>query len=186
MSKENPTPKRKDAERARLNPVVQSRASAKTKKLTKEEKKTLRLKEKQLRAKQYEAQKTGDERYLHNRDKGKVRSYIRDFVDSRFILTEYFMIIVVIMFFLMMILGADNQIYSFYSVIFMYGYLIFIIIECIYTWQKLKRSLYRKFGVEQATSQKGNAWYAIMRMMQFRPMRMPKPKFKNKKDFKLD
>ncbi|MDR2748870.1 MAG: DUF3043 domain-containing protein [Bifidobacteriaceae bacterium] len=186
MSKENPTPKRKEAQRARLNPIVQSRSSANRKKLSKEEKKALRLKEKQLRNNQYEAMKNGDERFLQKRDKGKVRSYIRDFIDSRFSFSEYFMVIVVIVFLFMMGFGTDNQFFATYITLFMYVYLFFIVLESVYTWQKLKKSLYRKFGVAEATSQKCNAWYAIMRMLQFRPMRMPKAKHKSKKDYKLD
>ncbi|MDR3128470.1 MAG: DUF3043 domain-containing protein [Bifidobacteriaceae bacterium] len=186
MTKNVPTPKRKDSELTRKNPIVQSRQAARRKKLTKAQKQELKNTSRQMRVKQYEGMKAGDERYLPAKDKGKVRSFIRDYVDSRFSLGEYFMIIAIVLLFGSMMLGFNNPLLTYYATLLVYIYLIAVAIELFIVWRKLKKELYHRFGVDLVTSQKGNAWYAIMRMIQFRPMRMPKPKYKNRADFKIN
>ena len=47
-------------------------------------------------AKQREALASGDERYLPARDKGPVRKFTRDYVDSRFRVAEFFLPIAVL------------------------------------------------------------------------------------------
>ena len=52
---------------------------------------------------QRQALASGDERYLPARDKGPVRRFARDFVDSRFNIAEYFLPMAVIILVLSMI-----------------------------------------------------------------------------------
>ena len=47
-------------------------------------------------AKQREALASGDERYLPARDKGPVRKFARDFVDSRYRVAEFFLPLAVV------------------------------------------------------------------------------------------
>ena len=79
--KGRPTPSRKEAEAA-------ARARAKVPRTRKEQAAAQRAARGDASRKMREAIKTGDERYLPSRDRGPVRRFIRDFVDSRFSFIE--------------------------------------------------------------------------------------------------
>jgi hypothetical protein len=57
------------------------------------------------------------------------------------------------------------------GVIVMWSYLIIVIVDCSVMTFLLRRHLTAKFG----SSDRGVSWYASMRSIQLRPMRMPKP-----------
>jgi hypothetical protein len=74
--KGRPTPKRREAEMARKKRVAPPR----------NRKEAAALQRERMRAereKRVSAMRTGDERYLPARDRGPVRRFVRDFVDSR-------------------------------------------------------------------------------------------------------
>jgi hypothetical protein len=185
MVKDKPTPKRKQAQKARLNPIVQSRADAKNKKLTRDQRKSQRLENKQAIDRQNQAMRSGDERFFPEKDKGKVKAYIRDFIDSRYSVGEFFMPFALVLLLLSLFWGFGNADFTIYSSIVVYTYIIVIIVEQRFMWRKLKKALYNKFGVEKITAEKGIAWYGFMRFIQFRSMRLPKPKYKKRSDFNL-
>ena len=54
-------------------------------------------------ARQREALASGDERYLPARDKGPVRRFARDYVDSRFCVAEFFLPLAVVILVLSMV-----------------------------------------------------------------------------------
>ena len=81
--KGRPTPRRKDQQAKNLHPVVpKDRATAK---------REARAARDAAWKRQNEAMVTGEEKYLPSREKGPIKRYIRDFVDARFNLGEYFM-----------------------------------------------------------------------------------------------
>ena len=81
--KGRPTPKRKEAEAANKRPLVPvDRKSAA---------KAAREAQRERREREYKAMQTGDERYLPARDRGPVRRYVRDYVDARYSLGEFFL-----------------------------------------------------------------------------------------------
>ena len=77
------TPSRKAAEAARKRPLV-----PKDRKLAARQD---REAAKATRDREYQALKTGDERYLPARDKGPERRWVRDYVDARRNLAEWFL-----------------------------------------------------------------------------------------------
>ena len=79
--KGRPTPSRKEAEAA-------ARAQAKVPRTRKEVAQAQSAARVESSQKVRSAMKSGDERYFLARDKGPVRSFIRDFVDSRFSFVE--------------------------------------------------------------------------------------------------
>ena len=87
--KGRPTPKRALAQ-------TQRRSVTNTPTTRKEAAKRQRDERRTQMAKQREAMASGDERYLPARDKGPVRKFARDFVDSRFCIAEYFLPLAVI------------------------------------------------------------------------------------------
>ncbi len=79
--KGRPTPTRKEAEAA-------AKARAKVPRTRKEQAAAQRLARSDSSTKMRQAMKTGDERYLPARDRGPVKRFIRDYVDSRFSFVE--------------------------------------------------------------------------------------------------
>ena len=81
-AKGRPTPTRKEAEAA-------ARERAKAPMDKKAAQKVLRERRAESNAKMREGMRTGDERYLPDRDKGPVKRFIRNFVDARLSIAEF-------------------------------------------------------------------------------------------------
>lgn len=116
--------------------------------------------------------KDGDPRYLPARDQGPVRTFIRDFVDSRFTVMELMVPLLVVT----LILGWSGNAYlmSMSSVMTM-GILLLILVDLLLLRFRLGRELSRRFAGE---STKGSTLYAAMRALQMRFMRLPKARVK--------
>lgn len=163
--KGRPTPKRSEAE-------AQRRTFAKPVANRKEAAKRVREARRADLAKQREALATGDERYLPYRDRGPVRRYARDFVDSKFVVAEWFLPIAVLILIMSMMpsMQAKNI-----SLLLWLGVIVMIVIDSLGTWLRLKKRLRAEFPGE---SLKGVVPYALMRTLQMRKMRLPKPQVK--------
>ena len=94
--KGRPTPKRKEVEQSR---VINRLAPAANKEAKKLQKAQARI----LRAQQRDAYMRGDENALPPRDKGPVRRFIRNYVDSRRSVGEFFLPIIVLVLFMTLI-----------------------------------------------------------------------------------
>ncbi|NEE01770.1 DUF3043 domain-containing protein [Phytoactinopolyspora halotolerans] len=163
--KGRPTPKRSEAEQARKErrkpPLNKREAMRKDRERVKAQ-----------RAKAREAMASGDERYFLKRDQGPVRKFIRDFVDSRRTVGEYFLPIIVIVLFGNFIPVAQIQL------IMMAVWLVvmlLLIIDMTILGIRVKRAVRQRFEDDQG---RGHAFYAIMRAMQLRRLRLPKPAVK--------
>ncbi|CAA9382696.1 MAG: CblZ, a non-orthologous displasment for Alpha-ribazole-5'-phosphate phosphatase [uncultured Nocardioides sp.] len=160
-AKGRPTPTRKEAEAA-------ARARAKVPRTRKEQMAAQRAARGESSARMREAMKTGDERYLPPRDRGPVRRFIRDFVDSRLTLIELMVPILIIS----MVLGySGNATAARASNTLLLATLVMIVIDALLLRSRLRRELARRFPDE---SRKGTTLYAVMRSMQMRFMRLPK------------
>ena len=138
--KGRPTPKMKQAQAAGIRPLVpvDRRASAKAAKA--------RLREKENA--EYEAMQNGDINHMPKAERLPWRIYIRDYVDARFNLGEWFIpvafaILIVSMFVTSLM---QNQWASIIMMALMYGYLIAVIIDVWLMWRKLKAKLIAKYG----------------------------------------
>jgi hypothetical protein len=115
--------------------------------------------------------RTGDERYLPARDKGPVRRWTRDWIDSRRSLGEY------MVFFALGSLVALFAIMQFFPLLapivmlLMYVVVFAIIGDGIIRGRKLKKALIAKFGDERIP--RGTVWYGVNRSLQPRRNRMP-------------
>ncbi|WP_265523688.1 DUF3043 domain-containing protein [Oerskovia flava] len=163
--KGRPTPKRKVSEAANKRPLVPNdrRAAAKA----------ARLKQREARERQYQAMQTGDERYLPPRDKGPVKRYVRDHVDARWNLGEFFLPIALV-FIVLTFLTSQAPDLAFTVVLLLYGIVVLTIIDAFIMWRGLRRRLVAKFG----EIPKGTVMYAVMRAFQLRRARLPKPTHK--------
>jgi hypothetical protein len=163
--KGRPTPKRKEAEAARK---ISSLAPASTK----AEKERAKAAAKSARVAQRAAYMRGDESALPLRDKGPVKKYVRNYVDARRSIGEYFLPVIFIVLFLTLI---PNPIFQIGSIAIMYTVLLISVVDGFLLTRKLKSEVSVKFpGAEL----KGIGMYGWLRSTQMRRMRTPKPALK--------
>ena len=163
--KGRPTPSRKEAEAA-------AKARAKTPRTRKEAAAQQRLARSQSSSKMREAMKTGDERYLPARDRGPVKRFLRDYVDSRFSFVE--LMIPVLLVTTVMAWSGSSSIAAYGNAV-LFGMLLLIVTDMVRLRFKLKRELAARFPDEPT---KGTTYYAVMRSLQMKFMRMPKSQIK--------
>ncbi|KUJ54531.1 hypothetical protein ACZ90_66110 [Streptomyces albus subsp. albus] len=163
--KGRPTPKRSDAQ-------SQRRSLAQTPTNRKEASRRQREARRADLARQREALANGDERYLPARDKGPIRRFARDFVDSRFVVAEFFLPMAVLILVLSMIQAGAMQ--SYVLLLWMVVILLIVMNSVIMAFQ-LKRQLRKRFPDENL---RGAVPYALMRSLQMRRLRLPKPQVK--------
>lgn len=163
--KGRPTPKRAMAQ-------SQRRSVTNTQMTRKEAGKRQREARRADMAKQREALASGDERYLPARDKGPVRKFARDFVDSRFCIAEFFLPLAVIILVLSMIRIPSLQNIALLLWLFV---IVLIVVDSIGIAIRLKKQLRTRF---EGQHMKGAVAYALMRTLQMRRLRLPKPQVK--------
>jgi hypothetical protein len=115
----------------------------------------------------------GEEKYLQLRDRGPQRRYIRDYIDARFNVGE---IMIPALFVIIILSFINNPIVQVVSVIALWAFFLVAVADCIVVGFVINRKLVAKFGADRM--QKGNRWYAAMRALQLRLMRLPKPQVK--------
>ncbi len=159
-AKNRPTPKRRDQEAARRQPLVVT------------DRKQARQQEREERraqlARTRRALETGDEAGLPVRDKGPVRRYIRDYVDARRNLGEFLLPVMLVV--LALSLVRNNLLFSI-SVLLTWAGVLAVAVDTVLMWQRLKRRLGEKFGPERVS--RGSMTYAVMRVFQMRRGRRP-------------
>ena len=170
--KGRPTPKRREA-------TQKHQALAPIK--TKEEKKRARELTKSARIAARAAYMRGDESALPARDRGPARRFVRDYVDSRRSVGEYFLPIIFIVLLLTMIpVGTSTNaeglpkvpMTQVISIGIMYSVLLISVLDGIRLNRKIKKAVAAKFP---DTSLKGLGMYGWLRSTQMRRMRAPKP-----------
>lgn len=163
--KGRPTPSRREAEAA-------AKARAKVPRDRKEQARAQRAARNESSKSVRAAMKAGDERYYLARDRGPVRRFIRDFVDSRFSFIELMIPLLIVT----MIMGysGNARLAGIGNTILM-GTILLVILDMVMLRFKLRRELTRRFPDEP---QKGTTYYAVSRAMQMKFMRLPKSKVK--------
>lgn len=163
--KGRPTPKRAVAQSQR-KAVVASTGNRK------EDARRARERRREEMARQREALANGDERYLPARDKGPVRRFVRDFVDSRFSVAEMFLPLAVIILVLSMIRVPSIQNIA---LMLWLGVIVLIILDSIGLVFRLRKALVERHPNEP---RRGAIAYGLMRTLQMRRLRLPKPQVK--------
>lgn len=163
--KGRPTPKRSDAQ-------SQRRTRAQTPTNRKDAVKAQREARRADMARQREALANGDERFLPVRDKGPVRRFARDYVDARWCVAEFFLPVAVVILVLTMI--RVPQIQSIALLLWLV-IIVLIVLDSIMIWFRLGKLLQQRFPKENL---KGARAYAVMRTLQMRRLRLPKPQVK--------
>ncbi|AOZ72697.1 hypothetical protein BK816_04825 [Boudabousia tangfeifanii] len=176
--KGRPTPKRKEAEAARRNPIVPA-----DRKAAKARSKELKAQERARRdaefMRQQQAMRDGDERYMPAREKGPARRYIRDYTDSRWTLSEFVMPVALIG----MIASFALVYYPYWRnmlTIFIYVYLLVCILEGFFANRAVRKNIATKHPKWDLPPRTG--WYLWSRMIMPRPLRNPRPQVKRGED----
>ncbi len=165
QSKGRATPSRKEAEAAR---------KAQLKGITdpKEAKKAAREADRRARYEQRTALQTGDERRLPARDAGPVRAWVRDYVDGRRSVGEFFIPIAVSVLLLGFIRVAWLQIAL---SLLLWVTIFLIVLDLLYLAWRLRTRAAEKFP---DLDRRGITSYGLIRSVQIRRLRLPPPKVK--------
>ena len=163
--KGRPTPTRKEAEAA-------AKARAKVPRTRKEQAAAQRLARSDSSTKMRQAMKTGDERYLPARDRGPVKRFIRDYVDSRFSFVELMIPVLLVT---TAMAWSGNAAVASYGNAILFGMLLLIVVDMLRLRSKLRREITKRFPEAET---KGTTYYAVMRSLQMKFMRLPKAQVK--------
>lgn len=161
--KGRPTPKRKEAEKER---VLKRLAPAATKEARKLQKKQSRI----ARSAQREAYMRGEESALPPRDRGPIRKFVRDYVDARRSIGEFFLPVIVLVLFMTIVPVIQVQLAA---IILMYSILGLSFIDGFYLSRKIKGEVAKRFPGENL---KGVGMYGWLRSTQIRRLRAPLPR----------
>ena len=164
VAKGRPTPTRKEQEAARKQPLVPS-----DRRLAARQSRTQQATQRD-RARIGMAR--GEEKYLPARDRGPQKRYARDFVDARFSIGEVLLPSLVVVIISYILPPAITSI----LLIVIWLVLLIVIADGIWMGQKIVTRLGEKYGKDKV--ERGLRWYALMRAIQLRPMRLPKPQVK--------
>jgi Protein of unknown function (DUF3043) len=163
--KGRPTPKRSEAETGRRTRVTSPTGR-------KDAAKQARERRRAAMAKQREALATGDERYLPARDKGPVRRLARNYVDARMCMAEFFLPLAVIILMLSIVPSTSIKNLSLLGWLLV---IILIVFDSVRIGFGVKKAIAAQYPKEDL---RGISRYALMRSLQMRRLRMPKPQVK--------
>lgn len=166
--KGRPTPKRREAERGRRRAAAAPRDRKEAYRRTRDQ-------QREQRARMMHGLKAGDEKLLPARDRGSVRRFARDLVDSRRSVAEFFLPLALII----LVLNFTNspRIQFVGSALWML-LVVLIVVDSVVLATRLKKGLRRMHPDEGA---KGVVPYALMRSMQIRRFRLPPPRMKSRR-----
>ena len=164
-AKGRPTPTRKEAEAAR-------RERAKAGMDKKAAKKLLRERQAESNARIRAGMRAGDEKYLPARDQGPIKRFVRDYIDARLSIAEFLLPLLVVI----MVLQYSGSAALVQTSSQLWGVtLLMVTLDTGWLLFRIKRALRAKFPDE---SLKGTTFYTILRVLQLRWLRMPKPQVK--------
>jgi Protein of unknown function (DUF3043) len=169
------TPSRKEAEARNRRPVVGAAAAraAVPRGATRAERKAQRAARtaanREARQRNAAAIAAGDERALPARDKGPVRRFVRDYVDARRNLGEFFLPVALVSI-LIGFVGVPAARLA--SLLLLYLMVLAIVVDSFLLRRGLKRATEQRFDGKGTA---GVITYGLMRALQIRRARMPKP-----------
>lgn len=170
-SKGRPTRSRKEAEAARRRPLVVTDR--------KEARRRDRERSQRERMNAQQALMTGDEKNMPLQHKGPQRRLVRDVVDSRRNLAEFFFPIALVFMLVALIMPLFMpELYMVMStgmIIVLWGGILACVIDSIFLRKRLRSVLTEEYG----DVERGLVGYGIMRSIQIRRWRLPRPMVKH-------
>lgn len=162
--KGRPTPTRKEREAARRKPLVPTDRKA--------AKRQSREDARKQRVEQREAFARGDEKALPPRDKGPVKAFIRDYVDSR---RNFGEILLPLMLIVLVLTVLPNRLLQMFAFFLIWVVVVVGIIDAFLMVRRIKVQIRERFHTDPP---RGTASYAVMRAFQLRTGRRPMPRVK--------
>jgi len=170
-AKGRPTPKRREAESRRRGPMAPppttQREAMKRSRVNKADRRV-------VAAQRRERMAAGDDKYLLARDKGPVRAYVRNIVDSRRHLIGLFMPLALVV---LLAMVAPVPLVQGYAAPGTVVILLMMIVEGVLLARTVIKRVRAKFP--DATDRSFSlGWYSFVRASQIRKLRIPKPMVK--------
>ncbi|MFI9590679.1 DUF3043 domain-containing protein [Nonomuraea sp. NPDC052265] len=168
QGKGRPTPKRRDAEGRRRQPVSAPKDR-------KEAYRQMRTKQAAERDRARKGMLAGDERFLPVRDKGPARKFARDWVDSRRLPSQYFLpfsLLILLATWVPWPIEVRAQVLNIVIAVGWPIMMVGVLFTSVYVAWKVKKEVAAKLPNE---SVKGVGFYAAMRALQIRKLRFPPP-----------
>ncbi len=171
-AKGRPTPKRSEAERGRRQGITGTPAGRSSGRASSASRGAGRAtsKSKEDRLQRNEAMRRGEEWALPARDRGPVKALVRDYVDSRRRISEYYMYVMLILVLLLFIRVPAVQHAAEPIVLVL---IVFVIVDALLLRMNLKRLIPQRLPGQSA---RGVTIYAVFRALQIRRFRMPPPR----------
>lgn len=169
-----PTPKRRDAEARRRGPVAPAPQTTREAMRRARQTKPSKQERRAAAAERRERMMAGDDKYLMPRDRGPVKAYVRDVVDSRRNLLGLFMPLAIVVFVALLV---PNPVIQNYATLLCLAMLLMMILEGIINGRRVTKLARERFPKEIV---KGGSigWYAFVRASQIRKLRVPKPRLR--------
>ncbi len=164
VGKGHATPTRKEKEEARKRPLVSSDRTA----ARKQSRDQIQAQRERARI----GMAAGEEKYLPARDRGPQKRYVRDYVDARFSIGELLIPLMLVVIVLTFFPQVAVQTIGFLA---LWAFFIVAIADVVILGFILNRKMTAKFGIGKVEKIR---WYAAMRALQLRLMRLPKPQVK--------
>lgn len=172
------TPSRKEAEGKNRGPVAPPpRSTREALKRNKELRKSNPTSKEDRRAaarERRERMNAGDDKYLLPRDRGPVKAYVRDMVDSRRHVLGLFMPLAILVFIALLV---PYPIVKNYATLLCTVMLLGMLLEGFLTGRRVTKAVREKFPREDIKA-RSIGWYAFIRASQLRKLRVPKPRVK--------
>ena len=162
-----PTPSRAEREAARKRPLVPNDR--------KEAAKQARAQQAAARERARVGMAMGEDKYLPTRDRGPQKKYVRDYVDARFSVGE---VLIPVMFAVILLTFIPDPAVQSIGILALWAFFLIAVADVVVLGFMLNRKLAAKFGADKVERVR---WYAAMRALQLRPLRLPKPQVKRGK-----
>jgi hypothetical protein len=166
LGKGRPTPKRKEAESARKQGIT-------VPKDPKAARRAARERDREARAKSRAGLMAGDPAYFPRRDAGPVKAQVRDYIDRRRTVGEFFVPFA----FVVLLMGLVNNPTVQATVVYVWtSVLLLVVLDTILVGILLGRSLRKDYPAK--SDRKGAVSYGVLRALQLRRFRIPPPRIK--------
>lgn len=159
-----PTPSRAEREAARKRPLVPNDR--------KEAARQARVKQAEARERARVGMAMGEDKYLPARDRGPQKKFVRDYVDARFSIGE---VLIPVMFLVILLTFVPSAEVQAIGIMALWAFFLIAVVDVVILGFILTRKVAAKFGADKAERVR---WYAAMRALQLRPLRLPKPQVK--------
>lgn len=140
--------------------------------MTKDERRAARADERAAREERRQLMMEGDDRYVLSRDRGEVRRFARDWVDTHRRLINWFMPLAL---FVIVIQLIPNPTLMAYSQTLFLVLIMVVVVDGILVGRTVNKAVRQRFPSTDDTGF-GMGWYAVLRATQPRMLRTPRPR----------